>query len=258
MFTIDNINIDILCKVVSSMSKSKVRNGDLLWSTALLVWILVLAIPSARTVFLGVTDAHPYLGGFIKFACLATMGDLLGARILNGQWSIPNGFFYKAALWGLIGMAITLLFTVYSAGAEGAQAAGKLPFAGSTLAKAIFTSVIMNLTFGPMMYIYHKFGDIIIDMKLEKTKITVEALVNKVDWHSMVGFSWLKTCPLVWIPCHSLVFLLPGSYRVLASAFLSILLGILVAMSKKSSVNQTSSLADEKIHTVASINKGIA
>ncbi len=56
-------------------------------------------------------------------------------------------------------------------------------------------------------------------------------MVDRVDWHSMVGFSWLKTCIFVWMPAHSLVFLIPTQYQVLVSAFLSILLGILVALS---------------------------
>ena len=93
----------------------------------------------------------------------------------------------------------------------------------------------MNLTFGPMMYIYHKFGDLIIDLSYEKkeSKITIKDLVDRVDWYTIVSFSWLKTCIFVWIPCHTIVFLLPAEYRVLASAFLSILLGIIIAISKK-------------------------
>jgi len=45
----------------------------------------------------------------------------------------------------------------------------------------------------------------------------------------------LKTCIFVWIQCHTLVFLLPAEYRVLASTFLAILLGILIACTKKTS-----------------------
>jgi hypothetical protein len=211
------------------------KKGDLLWGMALLIWVLILVIPSTRTAFINVTDAHPYLGGFIKFSILATMGDLLGARILKAKWIIPKGVIYKAIVWGLLGMAITLIFTIFSAGVATAQATGRLPFDGSKLALAFLTSTAMNLTFGPMLYIYHKFGDLYIDEIIEsKTgKVTVKALVDKVDWYTMVSFSWLKTCTLIWIPCHTIVFLLPPQYRVLSSAFLSILLGIIVALSKK-------------------------
>jgi len=215
----------------------KNRKGDFLWGAVLLLWILILAIPATRSAFIETTDAYPYIGGFFKFFILATMGDLLGVRILKGEWIIPKGFVFKAMVWGILGMMITLVFTVFTAGAAVAQTTGKLPFAGSKLAQAFFGSTIMNLTFGPMMYIYHKFGDLFIDLKYEKKggSVTVKDLVDRVDWYTIVSFSWLKTCTLIWIPCHTIVFLLPAQYRVLASAFLSILLGILVAVSKKGS-----------------------
>ena len=77
------------------------------------------------------------------------MGDLLGGRILNKKWVIPKGLVFKACVWGVVGMAVTLVFTVYSGGAAAAMASGKLPFAGNKLAQAFFTSALMNLTFGP-------------------------------------------------------------------------------------------------------------
>ena len=58
------------------------KKGDFIWSGVLICIIAVLAIPSSREVFMEATGAHPYIGGFLKFAVLATMGDLLGARIL--------------------------------------------------------------------------------------------------------------------------------------------------------------------------------
>lgn len=209
--------------------------GDLSWAVIFILCALVLLIPSLRTSFIDITEAHPYISGFFKFFILATMGDLLGMRITKNQWIISKGLFFKACLWGLLGMAITLIFSVYVAGTAAAQSAGKLPLAGSKVALAFFGSVLMNVTFGPMLYIYHKFGDLYIDEKYEhpKEKVTVEALVEKVDWYTMVSFSWLKTCTFIWIPCHTLVFLLPPEYRVISSAFLSIGLGILVALTKK-------------------------
>lgn len=212
--------------------KTKTLGGDILWGFILLCWIVMLVVPASRTEFLSVTGAHPYLGGFFKFAILATMGDLLGMRIQKKEWIIPQGFIFKAILWGLLGMAITLVFSVFSGGAAATQAAGKLPFNGNKYATAFFTAAIMNTTFGPMMYIYHKFGDLYIDAVIEKKGHSVSDLVARVDWKTMVSFSWLTTCSFVWIPCHTIVFLLPPEYRVLASAFLSILLGILVAVSK--------------------------
>lgn len=196
----------------------------------------MLVVPVTRIAFIIATDAHPYIGGFIKFSILASMGDMLGARIQSGYWSKPRGIFYKAAVWGFIGMMITLVFTVYMGGVAAAQHAGRLPFAGVTLAQAFFGSAIMNLTFAPAMFLFHKFTDLYIDTKYDKKggKVTLKELSGKVDWYTMIGFTMLKTIPFFWIPAHTVVFLLPGQYRVLVSAFLSIALGLLLALKRKS------------------------
>ena len=216
------------------------KKGDFLWVFIILMFMAILIVPTTRAAFLTATELHPYIGGFIKFAILATMGDLLGARILKGHWIIPKGVVYKAVIWGAIGLMVTLVFTVYMGGVAAAQSSGKLPFKNSILAQAFFGSTIMNVTFGPMMMAFHRFTDMFIDAKYEKKggKVTISELVQKNDWHSLVEFSWLKACPFFWIPAHTIVFLLPSEYIVVVSAFLSIALGLLLAMAKKGKIVQ--------------------
>jgi hypothetical protein len=211
------------------------KKGDFLWGFLLLIWVAVLVIPGSRDVFMEFTSKYSYFGGFIKFAILATMGDLLGARILKGNWIIPKGIIFRVIIWGIIGLMVNLVFTVFMGGAAAAQASGKLPFKGVQFAQAFFGSTIMNVSFGPMMMAFHKFTDLFIDVKYEKkgAKVTMTELVDRLDWHSLIQFSWIKTCPLFWIPAHTIVFLLPEQYRVITSAFLSIALGLLMAISKK-------------------------
>lgn len=223
-------------KHINDFKKSNMV-GDLVWLALLLGWIILLVIPSAREIFIKVTELHPYWGGFVKFAILASMGDLMGARVLNGQWRIPSNLFQKALVWGIIGMMVTVVFSVYMGGVAFAQSIGRLPFKGSALAQAFFGSTIMNLTFGPMMYVYHMYGDKVMDALFAKKKLSLRDMVETTDWYTLVSFSWLKTCLFVWIPCHTIVFLMPSEYRVLASAFLSILLGLIIAYSKKGSIN---------------------
>lgn len=212
----------------------KLKKADFIWLAALLVWVIILVLPVSREIFMDFTKAHPYIGGFIKFAILASMGDLLGIRLQKGDYYIPKGFIYRAVVWGIIGMMVALVFTVFMEGAGAAQKAGLLPFEGVALAQAFFGSAIMNLTFGPMMMAMHKFTDLYIDSMYEKSgKITLSYLVDKVDWHSLVEFSWAKTCTFFWIPAHTIVFMLPSVYRVLISAFLSIALGLLLSIAKR-------------------------
>ncbi|MBK5251987.1 MAG: hypothetical protein JJE29_05070 [Peptostreptococcaceae bacterium] len=47
-----------------------------------------------------------------------------------------------------------------------------------------------------------------------------------------VSFVLAKTIPFFWIPAHTLTFLLPGQYRVLAAAMLSIALGLILTLAK--------------------------
>ena len=79
------------------------KKGDFVWIAALLVWVLILVVPSSRALFISVTDAHPYAGGFIKFAILASMGDMLGKSGL--------AFFPSRA-------GVTAVFSEGSAGTE--------------------------------------------------------------------------------------------------------------------------------------------
>ncbi|MDK2868618.1 MAG: hypothetical protein PWP51_2997 [Clostridiales bacterium] len=216
------------------------KKGDAIWAMGLLAWAIVLLVPVTRNGFMAITGAHPYAGGFFKFAILAMMGDLLGERILHGEWHMPKGAGYRILIWGIVGMMVTLSFTLYMGGAAVAQASGRLPFPNSSLALAFFGSFTMNVTFGPMMMVFQRFSGLYIDLKYEKKgqKITINELIDRNDWHSLVGFNWLITCPFLWIPLHTLVFLMPSEYRVLASAFLSVIFGFLMAIAKKKSSNE--------------------
>lgn len=92
----------------------------------------------------------------------------------------------------------------------------------------------MNLSFGPSMMIFHRFTDTFLDMKYEKeSSISVSSIAKRIDWSGFYSFVILKTIPFFWIPAHTIVFLLPAEYRVIAAAFLSIALGGILAFAKK-------------------------
>lgn len=211
------------------------KKGGIIWGLVLAACIAILVIPVTHEAFMHFLGIHPYLGGFGKFFVLASLGDFLGRRVTTGEWFIPKGVIWKACVWGFLGVCITLVFTVFMAGTEATMAKGMLPFAGSKIALPIFASFIMNVTFGPMLFIVHRMLDLFIDLKYEKKggKVTVTELVERNDWMSVVKIGWLLCQFCFWFPIHSLVFMLPAQYRVLASAFLSIALGLLLALARK-------------------------
>ncbi len=197
----------------------------------------VLIFPASRETFKSLSSAHPYIMGFIKFALLATVGEVIALILRNRTWSLPYYIGWRMLIWGLIGVAITFMMSAYSYGVAGLMAAGLLPGAGETfrskLLAAFYTAAVMNLTFGPTFMSAHKLTDKYLELRHNGVKKPgLRGVVNGVDWHAFVSFTLFKTIPLFWIPAHTLTFLLPPEYRVIAAAALSIALGIILSFKK--------------------------
>lgn len=215
------------------------KKGDIIWSLVLVMLIAILVVPVTHTAFMQFTTQHPYLGGFIKFGILATMGELLAIRIVSGEWNIPKGVLYRALIWGFLGMVIVLVFDVFGSGVNAALSKGMLPGKGSKFAFAFFVSAIMNMTFAPTMMAFHRITDTYLDLKYQgdNKKITIGDVVRKVQWDGFVSFVILKTIPIFWIPAHTITFMVSPEYRVLVAASLSMALGLILAFAKKKPQN---------------------
>lgn len=214
------------------------KKGDLIWGLGLAAIAAILIVPATHALFVSFTASHPYWAGFVKFSILATMGELLAIRIITSGWAAPKGWVYRAIIWGFLGMAITLTFAIFSGGVTAAIAKGLLPGEGINFLWAFFVSSAMNLSFGPAMMIFHRFTDTFLDMKYENAGIiTVSTISKRIDWEGFYSFVILKTVPFFWIPAHTIVFLLPPEYRVIAAAFLSVALGGILAFAKKKPKN---------------------
>ena len=210
------------------------KKGDVLWLVALTAIIAILVVPVSHVIFMNFTNSHAYLAGFFKFFILSTMGELLSIRIVTRNWITPKGLIFRSLIWGFLGMAIVLMFGIFSGGVTAAIAQGILPGKGSKFIWALLVSTTMNITFGPAMMIFHRFTDTFIDMKYEKNNdITISSITKRIEWGGFFSFVILKTIPLFWIPAHTIVFLLAPEYRVIAAAFLSIALGGILAFAKQ-------------------------
>lgn len=198
-------------------------------------FVLVLVIPDSREVFKAMTAAHPFLMGFVKFAFLATVGELIAIRLQKKRWMLPVGIFPKFIVWGLFGAAIALMFKIFAGGVGVLLAGGVLPGEGIALWSAFLTSFLMNSTFGIAFMSAHRVTDTIIALAYEKKKITVENIVARIDFKALISFTILKTIPLFWIPAHTITFSLPGEYQIVVAAFLSIVLGIFLSLKKNES-----------------------
>jgi hypothetical protein len=210
------------------------KKGDFIWGGLFLGFCVILAVPSTREAFINFTSTNKLLGGFIKFSVLATMGELLARRVNTGKWTFPSYFITRALIWGVLGMIITMIFSIYSAGVINLQSTGILPFEGVSLAFAFFTAALMNITFAPTFMYAHRISDVFLDMRNEGVKdLNLTKVVQRIDTASFVTFVVMKTVPFFWIPAHTLTFLLPSEYRVLGAAMLSIALGLILTIAKK-------------------------
>ncbi len=215
------------------------NRGDAVWLACLGGLLSLLVVPASHEIFIGVTKAHPYLMGFVKFAILATMGELLALRIGVGEWKKPAGLPYRTAVWGLIGMLIVLMFELFSSGVAGAAAKGLLWTGAGGYAQVIgafLISATMNLAFAPTFMIAHRISDTYIDLicgeGVPLSALNLSRVIAHIDWQSMISFVIMKTIPFFWIPAHTIVFLLPPEYRVLVAASLAIALGAILSYAK--------------------------
>ncbi len=210
------------------------KKGDIIWVALLIAVLFFMLSPLTNQTFEQATLQYPYLLGFVKFAILATMGELLALRIVKGDYVMPPGFVWRVLIWGIIGILITLMFKVFAGGVLFALDKGYLPFKGSSLAFAFFTSLLMNSFFAPTFMALHKHTDTYLDLRHTNKNVQLADVVAAIDWQNFISFVVLKTIPFFWIPAHTITFLLPAQYRVMVAALLSIALGLILSFSKKS------------------------
>lgn len=214
------------------------KKGDFIWSLGLIAISVFLFAPTTGKFYLAIVSLYPYLTGYVKFAILATMGELLAVRITKGEWLKPSGLFYKALVWGMFGMIITFMFRLFPAGVASSIKMGS-GFWGMVVS-AFLSSAIMNLTFAPVFMATHRVTDTFIEMKVEKKSIKLPEIIEIIDWPGFIKTVVCKTIPFFWIPVHTICFLLPSSYRVLAAAYLSIVLGAILAYAKNKKTKMVS------------------
>ncbi|PXY01531.1 hypothetical protein DF185_08585 [Marinifilum breve] len=210
--------------------------------------LLFLPFFVSQTVFdfyIDFNKEHGMITSFIKFAILATIGEVIGLRIRTGNYYQKGfGVIPRAIVWGFLGLTIKLAFVIFATGTpiflsylgvEGAIEAMKQPFTVTKLLVAFCISAFMNLIYAPVMMTLHK----ITDTHIVDNGGTVVGLLRPIkfsnifvnlNWDVQWNFVFKKTIPFFWIPAHTITFLLPPDFQVLFAAVLGIVLGVLLAI----------------------------
>jgi len=187
---------------------------------------------------------HPYIMAFVKFAILATFGEMLALRIKSKVYYKRDfGVFPKMIVWGILGVWIAFAMKVFAAGVpmvvekigvDGLTIAMSQTFSAEKLLGAFCISVMMNTCFAPVFMTLHKITDTHIQQYQGRMKsliipINVKSIMTNLDWQRQWDFVFKKTIPLFWIPAHTLTFILPTDFQVLFAALLSIALGLILS-----------------------------
>ena len=203
--------------------------------------------PSAYAFFLSFNARHSYISSFIKFAVLATLGESIGLRIRTGRYTAPGyGFLPRAIVWGFLGITIKIAFVIFGEGGQPVLSSFGIHFPPGEILKesqfswlklftAFTVSMTMNLFFAPVFMTFHKITDLHIlqnrgTIKGFFTPIQFGQHFTELDWSTMWNFVFKKTIPFFWIPAQTLIFMLPGEFRVLLAAIFSLVLGILLSI----------------------------
>ena len=199
--------------------------------------ILFFLIPPSRTIYESAYHFSPEIVSFLKFALLATFGEMAGSRIRGGSYVSPgSGILPKAVIWGLWGIAISFAFRIFAAGVGRFSVFISAERFSMIIFKAFTVSFFMNIFFAPVMMLCHKITDQHIadeGGRFVMKRFNPASILKRLDWDFFWGFLMKKTIPLFWIPAHTVTFLLPEEFRVLFAAVLSVALGVLLSLGSR-------------------------
>ena len=230
------------------------KKNDLIFLSGILaVAALFIFVSPVTGWYIQYNKEHGMIMSFFKFALLATLGEVIALRIKTGFYNKPGfGIMPRMIVWGFLGLTINIAFQIFSTGGPAflaylglinAPEAMKGGFSLLKLLDAFTISVTMNLTFAPVMMIFHK----ITDTHIIKTGGTIGGLLSPIpfasifrnmNWDVMWNFIFKKTIPFFWIPAHTITFLLPAEFRVLFAAVLGIALGLILAIGSQKAIGE--------------------
>ena len=218
------------------------------WGAIVLLFLPFFISKEVYNFYKDFNHDHGMIMAFLKFAVLATLGELIGLRIKTGTYYQPGfGVWPRALVWGFIGLTIKLAFIIFATGTPAflgymglsdATTAMKGGFTTVKLFVAFSISVAMNIIYAPVMMTFHKMSDIHIvsnggTMKGFLTPVHFDKILGGMNWDVMWNFVFKKTIPFFWIPAHTITFLLPADVQVLFAALLGIALGTILAVAGK-------------------------
>lgn len=221
------------------------KQDIIFWGIIILFFLPFFISKQLFSFYLDFNHDHGILMAFIKFALLATLGEIIGLRIKTGKYFQPGfGILPRMIVWGFLGVTIKIAFIIFTTGVpafleylgmKGASTALSGPLDANKILVAFCTSTALNLVYAPVMMTFHKITDIHIlatggTLSGFFKPIPFRKIFVNLNWDVMWNFVFKKTIPFFWIPAHTITFLLPPDWQVLFAALLGIALGAILAI----------------------------
>ncbi len=189
-------------------------------------------------------SSFPFVMSFLKFAILATTGELIGLRIRTGKYFVPGfGILPRAIVWGILGITIQAAFIIFArgvplllefAGLQGSTEAMAGSLTAAKVGVAFSISLLLNIFYAPVLMTAHKITDSHIEINGGTLRgffstVNVSQILKGIDWDTHYGFVLKKTIIFFWIPAQTVNFLMPEQFRVLIAAVYGVILGVILA-----------------------------
>ena len=168
--------------------------------------------------YVSIVQKYPIYSAMLQFAILGTLGTCVARWVQNKRIYFPLN--WKETIWFPISWAILAVLIKHAfIGFEGfldiLVERGLIPTAFAvegSFWRALGWSIVMNLQFGPLLVLLHRWLDYLPFGKTNWTNID-KGLISLLWW---------------WIPAHTVTFLLPPDLRVGLAAFWSVVLGFIL------------------------------
>lgn len=171
---------------------------------------------------------YPLLSAAIQFAILGALGEIAATSIVTRRLTLPGSMLQtlgKILAWALLGVIIKYGFSGMKGFTQTLIEHSLWPTAASSgLGWAFSVSLFTNLLFGPQMMFFHRLEDNLILWRRGFDGLTRA-------WWTLIWF---------WIPAHTVTFMLPRPYQIGLAAVWSVVLGVIMGLTKLHSATERS------------------
>ena len=155
-------------------------------------------------------ENYPILSAILQYAVLGTVGEWVGTAVRKGRFVSYTLMIIiqKLIIWSMLGVMLKYVFVGFGGFVDALVNERMLP----GMFRPFFTSLFMNLLFGPIQILFHRF----MDNFFKKVR----------NWKGIKGA--MLTIFWFWIPAHTITFMLPTVWQITLAALWSSFLGIIM------------------------------